>query len=740
MKFARYIQSTAVPEWSEYYLQYHQLKALIYTLEIEKKSSLNESTALLPIGNTDHGRFIQALDDSLAKIIQFYTEKECEANVELDHILTCFYPPEPVVIAIQDLNPDLPHGSSSSTTDTDRSSATSITMDLKDDPDLMAGARTKLIDLYIYLSKLKSFVSLNLTAFKKILKKYDKVMDTKQSQIYIFRKVTEAYPFQAQTRDYLNDLIGRVEQIYNSNKKDGVVDLSVLLTEKATNDQKMIWMDRIREERKFNDLSISGTEARDRLPFIGIALMSITIFVYLLNSSLFEQVEQTRCFAVLVFASILWATELMPLFVTALLVPFLVIVLRVIRSEDESDDGRIIYTRLSAMEASKTVFASMLSPVIMLLLGGFAIAAALNKYGIAKSLASFVLSKAGSRPSNVLIVNMLVASMASMWISNVAAPVLCLSLIQPILRTLPPDSSFGPCLIMGIALASNLGGIASPIASPQNVIAIQNMSPPPSWADWFCVSIPLCLLGNLIVWLWLLKSYKIKNENPIPTAATTTTNNGGKITPTQIYIACVTLFTILLWCIARTYRDTLGDMGVIAIIPLIAFFGTGILTKDEFNNFLWNVIILAMGGIALGKAVESSGLLHTIALHISERVMGLSSFQVLFIFSCLVLVIATFISHTVAALIVIPIVAKVGLHLTDPNPRLLIMGTAFVCSAAMGLPVSGFPNMTAISQENALGTPYLKTKDFLKNGVPCSILIMLCIVTLGYVLMELTGI
>lgn len=679
--------------------RYYQLKALIYTLEIEKKSSLNESTALLPMGNIDHSRFIQALDDSLAKIIQFYTEKECEANVELDHILTCFYPPS-IVIATQDVNPAaLPHDSSSSsaTIDTDRSSATSITMDLKEDPDLIVGARMKLIDLYITLSKLKSFVSLNLTAFTKILKKYDKVMDTRQSQMYMFRKVAEAYPFQAQTRDNLDDLIGRVEQIYNSNKRDGVADLSVLLTEKVTPDQKMIWMDRISEERKFNDIVIvSGTEVRDRLPFIGIALMSVTIFVYLLNSSLFEQVEQTRCFAVLVFASILWATEviffffivdgyyvmtlyfylhqLMPLFVTALLVPFLVIVLRVIRSEDETDDGKIIYTRLSAMEASKTVFASMLSPVIMLLLGGFAIAAALNKYGIAKSLASFVLSKAGTRPSNVLIVNMLVASMASMWISNVAAPVLCLSLIQPILRTLPPDSSFGPCLIMGIALASNLGGIASPIASPQNVIAIQNMSPPPSWADWFCVSIPLCLLGNFIVWLWLLKSYNIKNENAIPTARTiTTTNNGGKITPTQIYITCVTLFTILLWCIARTYRDTLGDMGVIAIIPLIAFFGTGILTKDEFNNFLWNVIILAMGGIALGKAVESSGLLHTIALHISERVLGLSSFQVLFIFSCLVLVIATFISHTVAALIVIPIVAKVGLHLTDPNPRLLIM-------------------------------------------------------------------
>lgn len=93
-----------------------------------------------------------------------------------------------------------------------------------------------------------------------------------------------------------------------------------------------------------------------------------------------------------------------------------------------SDDGH--YTRLNAPDATKRVFGAMFSPVIMLLLGGFAIAGALSKFGIAKSMATYVLSKAGTRPSRVLIVNMMVATVASMWISNVAAPVLCFSLIQ----------------------------------------------------------------------------------------------------------------------------------------------------------------------------------------------------------------------------------------------------------------------------------------------------------------------
>lgn len=288
--------------------RYSQLKILIYTIEKEKKSSLNEYTTLLPTNNNDHTRFIQALDDSLAKIIQFYTEKECEATVELDHILTPSYPSEPVVIVSQDVYLGLPQESSTSTINTDRSSATSITMVPKDDTHLMTGVKTRLIELYIYLSKLKSFVSLNMTAFTKILKKYDKLMNARQSQTYMFRKVLEAYPFQAYTRDHLDDLIQRVEQTYNSNKKEGV-DLSVLLSEKVTNDRNIIWRERIDQERKLNNVITSGTGVRDKLPFIGIALTSIAVFVYLLNSSLFEQVEQTRCFAVLVFASILWATE-----------------------------------------------------------------------------------------------------------------------------------------------------------------------------------------------------------------------------------------------------------------------------------------------------------------------------------------------------------------------------------------------------------------------------------------------
>ena len=112
------------------------------------------------------------------------------------------------------------------------------------------------------------------------------------------------------------------------------------------------------------------------------------------------------------------------MFVTSLLVPFLVVILRVVRSDVEP------HRRLESKAAASYVFGAMWTPVIMLLLGGFTIAAALSKYNIAKMMATFVLSKAGTKPRTVLLTNMFVAMFASMWISNVAAPVLCFSIIQ----------------------------------------------------------------------------------------------------------------------------------------------------------------------------------------------------------------------------------------------------------------------------------------------------------------------
>ncbi|KAI4215725.1 MAG: hypothetical protein LQ351_001712, partial [Letrouitia transgressa] len=625
--------------------------------------------------------------------------------------------------------------------------------------------KKRTISLYVSLCELKSFIQLNKTGFTKTLKKYDKVLNRNLKSNYIKDTVNPAHPFQQSTMKQLDERIQNIEKAYADIITQGDIamakrELRLHLREHVVWERNTVWREMIGIERKAqaanmglrrtllggdhdpSNARLQGDEpdelgTKEIVTPVGkvscptwllnsaffILLGIIAIFAILLIVPLMEKREQQNCLALVVFVSLLWATEVIPLFVTSILVPFLVVVLQVVRS-DESP-----YHRLDKKAATNYVFASMWTPVIMLLLGGFTIAAALSKYSIAKLMATFVLSKAGTRPRTVLLTNMFVAMVASMWISNVAAPVLCFSIIQPLLRNLPSDSRFSKALILGIALASNIGGAASPIASPQNIIALQNMSPQPSWGEWFFVALPFCIATILLIWLLLLATFQ-------PGKGTTITPirpMKDRFTGVQYFISIVTLGTIVLWCVSHQLENVLGDMGIIAIIPMIAFFGTGILTKEDFNNFLWTIVILAAGGLALGKAVSSSGLLQTIAGAITEKVEGLSLYGVLCVFAALILVVATFISHTVSALIILPLVHQVGAGTQDPHPNLLVMASVLMCSAAAGLPTSGFPNMTAIMMEDGdTGRRYLRVQHFLTRGIPSSIIAFVVVITLGY--------
>lgn len=275
----------------------------MYQIETEKKASIDEYTALLPTNQQDHAIFIQALNNALNRIIQFYQQKENEATIELEHILSLST--RPFIYKTLDQR-QLPTSTTSSSIEDSQSFSTSITLDQTGMTD---GVTIQLIELYIFLSKLKLFVSLNMAAFTKILKKYDKLMNASQSQNYMFHHLLESYPFQAHTRDHLDHLIQHVEQMYGTDKKDCCrIDLTLLLSDQVAQDRNTIWREKMAQARQLNSIS-TEIHKRNNLKTLFISFISLIVFIYLLNSSLFEQIEQQRCFAVLVFASILWATE-----------------------------------------------------------------------------------------------------------------------------------------------------------------------------------------------------------------------------------------------------------------------------------------------------------------------------------------------------------------------------------------------------------------------------------------------
>ncbi|RKP05699.1 Sodium:sulfate symporter transmembrane region-domain-containing protein [Thamnocephalis sphaerospora] len=791
MKFGRQLELNANPDWLDHYIAYSRLKKITYQEErtAAEHLSTHGTDAEVPESLKKSEAFREGLEQELVRIVSFYESTETELFERVDQLLrrcrderirreqeadekeeTLAFPiwwegawsetlelprtqhqsQSRTLARLSEHDEEIRVETASITSDREihfqhsgyASAATSV-FELSDDDELIDEAR----QLFIALSELERYVELNRTGFEKILKKHDKVRETSLRKWFMDGRVGSMRPFQRVSLNALRLRTLRVEIAHGfaaniDNQRKNAALLRRHLRERITISRNTVWRDMINRERMVStvdvaeqaDIEAAMDRPRREITLFGrsflvpnvprsilLGVPCLVIFIVLLCVETFSTLPERRCFALLVFASLFWAFEVIPLFATSMLIPLLVVVLGVLRDADGH--------QLPAPIATKTVFGSMFTPVIMLLLGGFAIAAAFSKYHIARRIAAVVLSKAGTRPPVVLLANLLVAAFLSMWISNVAAPVLCFSLLEPVLRSLPASSNYGKSLVLGIALASNVGGMMSPISSPQNMIALDIMKPAVSWGEWFAVALPVACISLAIVWILLMLVYRPHRENAANIAMRRHDEPFGW---RQYFIIVVTVATVILWCVESQIKDYVGDMGVLAIIPLACFFGTGLLTKEDFNNFLWTVIMLAMGGIALGQAVNSSGLLKTIAELISEMEEGFSLWAVLAVFALLMMVVATFVSHTVAALVILPVVNEVGNSLPDQHARLLVMVCVLICSGAMGLPVSGFPNMTAIMLEDSMGRNYLRTLDFIKVGVPATFFATVTAVSVGY--------
>ncbi|KAG7900786.1 hypothetical protein KL905_002928 [Ogataea polymorpha] len=616
--------------------------------------------------------------------------------------------------------------------------------------------KKRIVQAFIELSELKSFIELNKIGFSKVCKKFDKVLEQHIRERFVESLSSRSEVFSTATLVKIDDYLDELVEVYAGVTQDSIEAARAFLRshlrehivfERSTVWKEMIGIEKDKHNAKGSSV-LTGDEAELKgmfqvemystevswLPFrLGVPKflfgwtafkIALTILVggILLGVKTLNDRTQGNCLAVVAVCAILWATEAIPLFATSLLVPFLVVTCNVLK---DADTGEV----MGAADATSYIFSTMWNSTIMLLIGGFTLAAALSKYNIARIASSYILFFAGTSPRRILLAIMVVALFLSMWISNVAAPVLAYSLIGPLLKSIPTESGFAKALVLGIALVSDVGGMSTPISSPQNIIAIEALEPHPTWGNWFSFSIPLCLIGLFLVWLEMILTFKIntvkiKPIKPIRTA----------FTLKQYYICFVSVLTIVLWCLESQLESRLGSSGIISIVPIIAFYGTGLLTTTDVNNYPWSIVLLAMGGIALGKAVSSSGLLHTIATSLSDRIHTYPPIAILAIFGVLCVVFATFVSHTVSALILIPLVQSVGQELDQGF--LLVCGITLIASVGMALPMSGFPNSIAISMTDDLGKRYLSTSLFISRGVPISLAMFVVIITVGYGIMS----
>ena len=627
--------------------------------------------------------------------------------------------------------------------------------------------KQSIVNLYIDLSQLKSFIELNKMGFSKITKKADKVLklNIKAELIQTGKFYKDTYIFQKDTFTTLSEKISELITFYSiiTNQTSDVLEakeeLKSALHDHIVWERSNTWKDMLglisHEAPLVSDLqkddeniSLTGKLQLEYFTFplpysINLKFTTIenvlipklfftwkafkiafiiTVTGILLGIKTFNDPAQHRCMALVECVAFLWASEALPLHITAFLVPLLVVLFRVLKN---SETGEV----LTAAKASSTVLSSMWTSTVIILLAGFTLGEVLSQYNIAKVVASWLLAAAGTKPRNVLLIAMAVVFFLSMWISNVAAPVLTYSLLKQVLDTLEADQPFGKALVLGVAIAANIGGMSSPISSPQNIISMQYLKPfNIGWGQFFAVALPTGIIATLICWLLLISTFKInktKVERFVPIRT--------RFTLKQWFIIVITVGTILLWCVESQIESAFGSSGIIAILPICIFFGSGLLTTRDFNSLPWSIVILAMGGTALGTAVSSSGLLATIARALQRRIESDTPMAVLCIFGALMLVVGTFVSHTVSAIIIIPLVQEVGDKLANPKAApTLVFGCALLASAGMGLASSGFPNVTAISMLDKKGNRYLDMGTFMSRGVPCSLVVYVCVITIGY--------
>ncbi|KAF4740078.1 Solute carrier 13 [Perkinsus olseni] len=442
------------------------------------------------------------------------------------------------------------------------------------------------------------------------------------------------------------------------------------------------------------------------------------------------------------------------------------VIFRVVRVPDPSSmalvPARLVGSEIGEAEAlppsaaAVVVSAAYFDPVIFLFISGFAMGQALEKFHITERLATRLLSRVATGGDRLAIVILCLGLFVSGALSNVATAVLLTAVVAPVAREL--SDSEAKRAILEVAFGCNVGGMITPVASPQNVIALvalrSNGGSNLSFMQWIVFALPICVIAATSVFAVLKFVYGGRRSDAKPLELTERRRGSSdgvhrdsedsemelRHAPlnstdwTIIGIVCTTVFLWMIFDLAGL-QNVFGSMGMVGLMAVVAFHSLGILTTEDWHGMQWSVLTLLGGGVALGNAVESSGLLRILADGISKSLEGSSVWASAVCFFICTGLVANFLSSTVCAIVALPVVAKVGAVVG--HPRLFTVGCALMTSAAMGLPVSSFPNANAagvvhLSLPGAPPAPVLQSKDFVKSGFTVALLILIILSTVGY--------
>lgn len=450
-----------------------------------------------------------------------------------------------------------------------------------------------------------------------------------------------------------------------------------------------------------------STNWRDRLRRVGLALGILGLvapwFLHLDGLS----PEGHRTLGVFLMAALFWICEPIPVYATSLLVILLQALLL-------SDRGLFAVGGLmgpaaggsaAGLESYQSFFATLASPIIILFLGGFSLASAAVKYGLDKSLTRWLLRPFGSKPANICLGLMLATALLSAFMSNTATTAMMMTVAIPIAARLAPNDPFRKSVVLCIPFAANIGGIATPIGTPPNAIALAALNAQGvrvAFTTWMMIAAPLAIVMLLVTWRWLLRLYP-----PSVGEIDLRVSGGFQVSRPATIAAAVFGVTVLLWITEKLHGL---PSAMIAFLPLALLPALGVLGKNDIRGFSWEVLWLVAGGISLGISLDSTGLTRWLLGRMDMA--GLGAVGALLAFAGAGYAIANLVSNTVTASILVPLVVGFGATAAGAGFPILtaIVLVSIVVSFSMMLPISTPPNAIAVS------TGAVETVDMARAG------------------------
>lgn len=433
-----------------------------------------------------------------------------------------------------------------------------------------------------------------------------------------------------------------------------------------------------------------------------------------------------------------WMTEAIPVYATAFL-------------------PMVLFPLLGVLPAGKTAI-NYGHDFVLMMISGFFLAMAIEAQNLHKRIALLIIRALGSSRPVLLLSMMLATAFLSMWIANVTAALLMLPIGMALIvkeeSLSGNDSRFGTVMMLGIAFSASIGGTATLIGSPTNMIftgILGHMfpqAPPVSFFTWLKIGLPLVIFFLPVIWLYLVRFYKVKDSIPgSRELIQQELQQMGSLTKGEFRVMVIFLFASMGWVFREdlvidtfimpgwaslaglnhfVHDSTVGMAAAMLLFMTADGKGSRLLTWKTASKIPWGVGVIVGGGYALASGFKATELSAWIGGQLAF-ISGYPTFVVIFIVVAVVLLFTEINSNTATVNIFLPVLASLAVA-GNINPLLLMLPATFASSFVFMMPAGTGPN-TVIFGSNRITAP-----EMARAGLGLKVISMLLLPLLLYLL------